>query len=300
MQEKADIDASLVSRLVAAQFPQWAKLSVRPVELSGWDNRTFHLGDHMTVRLPSAASYAEQVEKEHRWLPHLAPHLPLSIPVPLAMGVPASGYPWHWSVYEWIPGENASIETIADLQEFATSLAGFLIDLQAIENADGPRPGLHNFFRGGSLNVYDEETRHAITTLGKLIDAQAATAVWETALETKWSNPPVWLHGDVSVGNLLIEEGRLCAVIDFGCCAVGDPACDLAIAWTLFKSDAREAFRAALPLDSGTWARGRAWTLWKSLITACKVEEQSYAGSSSLRVIEDVLADHETLDSCRE
>ncbi len=105
------------------------------------------------------------------------------------------------------------------------------------------------------------------------------------------------MHGDVSADNLLIEEGRLRAVIDFGCCAVGDPACDLAIAWTLFKGDARQAFRAALPLDSGTWVRGRAWTLWKSLITACKGEEQSYARSSSLRVIEDVLADHGALDS---
>ncbi len=141
-----DNDVSIVSRLVAAQFPQWAKLSVRPVEQSGWDNRTFHLGELMTVRLPSAVSYAEQVEKEHRWLPYLAPHLALSIPVPLAMGVPDCGYPWHWSVYEWIPGDNATIETIADLREFANTLAGFLRDLQAVDTANARNPDWHNFF----------------------------------------------------------------------------------------------------------------------------------------------------------
>ena len=118
--EKFPIDAALVRRLVAAQFPQWADLPVEPVAFGGWDNRTFHLGDTMTVRLPSAASYALQVEKEQRWLPRLAPHLPLPIPVPLAMGAPAEGYPWHWSVYRWLDGEVATRERVADMREFAT------------------------------------------------------------------------------------------------------------------------------------------------------------------------------------
>jgi aminoglycoside phosphotransferase (APT) family kinase protein len=294
MLEEVDIDISLVSRLIAAQFPQWAKLSVRPVEFSGWDNRTFHLGERMTVRLPSAAEYAEQVEKEHRWLPRFAPQLPLAIPVPLAMGFPGSGYPWHWSVYEWIPGENSTIEAIEDSKEFAKSLAGFLIALQAMETVEGPQPAQHNFFRGGSLSVYDEETRQAIEVLGDEIDSSAANEVWERALGTKWCNPPVWVHGDVSAGNLLVEDGRLSAVIDFGCSAVGDPACDLSIAWTLFAGDVRETFRETLPLDSGTWARGRAWTLWKALITACKEEGRSFARNESFRVLNEVLADHKT------
>ncbi|MCJ7737906.1 MAG: aminoglycoside phosphotransferase family protein, partial [Anaerolineae bacterium] len=252
----ADINASLVGRLVAAQFPQWADLAIRPVDFDGWDNTTFHLGEDMTVRLPSAEMYAPQVVKEHRWLPRLAPLLPLPIPVPLAMGVPADGYPWHWSVYPWIEGEDAAIERIADLPQFATTLAQFLVALQRIDPAGGPPAGRHNFYRGGLLTVYDAETRRASVALDGKIDTDLATAVWETALRAAWHASPVWVHGDVAAGNLLVKEGRLSAVIDFGCSCVGDPACDLTIAWTLLSGESREAFRAALPLDDATWARG--------------------------------------------
>jgi len=290
--DKLDIDISLVRRLVAGQFPQWSDNTIRPVECSGWDNRTFHLGERMTVRLPSAAAYADQVEKEHRWLPKLAPLLPLKIPVPLAMGAPAHGYPWHWSIYRWLPGESAAAERISDLNQFATALARFLIALHKIDTLEGPAPGLHNFFRGGPLTVYDAETRQAIAALDGVIDTRAVTDLWETALAAAWSGPPVWLHGDMSAGNLLVERGQLSAVIDFGCSAVGDPACDLAIAWTLFEGDSRQAFRAGLSADSCTWARARGWTLWKALITACKASEGSLEGSKSLRVIDEVLSDH--------
>src|SRR3712207_6233099 len=159
--DKVDINVSLVRRLLAAQFPRWADLPIKPVEVGGWDNRTFHLGAQMTVRLPSAAPYALQVEKEHRWLPKLAPLLPLPIPVPLAKGAPTDGYPWQWSVYRWLEGETATAERIADLRQFATALADFLTALQRIESAGGPPPGRHNFFRGGPLSVYDAETRQA-------------------------------------------------------------------------------------------------------------------------------------------
>jgi aminoglycoside phosphotransferase (APT) family kinase protein len=158
---KLTIDADLVRRLIATQFPQWRHLPVSPVAFDGWDNRTFHLGEEMTVRLPSAAPYALQVEKEHRWLPRLAPLLPLPIPVPLAMGEPAEGYPWHWSVYRWIKGETAKTAEIADRREFAVALADFLVALRQIDPADGPAAGEHNFFRGGSLCVYDNQTREA-------------------------------------------------------------------------------------------------------------------------------------------
>jgi aminoglycoside phosphotransferase (APT) family kinase protein len=163
----AGIDAALVRRLIAAQFPRWADLPVRPVEVGGWDNRTFHLGPRMTVRLPSAAHYASQVEKEHRWLPKLAPLLPLPIPVPLAKGAPAEGYPWQWSVYRWLEGEAAAVGRISDLRRFAISLAGFLGALQRVDPAGGPSPGRHNFFRGGPLTVYDAETRQAIAALAR-------------------------------------------------------------------------------------------------------------------------------------
>ncbi|HZF58832.1 MAG TPA: aminoglycoside phosphotransferase family protein [Rubrobacter sp.] len=291
--DEVDINVSLVSRLVAAQFPQWADLPVTPAVPQGWDNRTFRLGAHMTVRLPSGAVYALQVEKEHRWLPKLAPLLPLPIPVPLAKGAPAEGYPWRWSVYQWLEGETATAERIADLRQFATALARFLTALQRIDPAGGPPPGRHNFFRGGPLAVYDAETRQALAALEGKIDLDAASAVWEAALAASWHGSPVWLHGDVAAGNLLVRDGRLGAVIDFGTSGVGDPSCDLAIAWTLFGGESRDAFRATLELDDATWARGRGWTLWKGLITLAEhIDTNPSQAAEVRRVIDEVLADH--------
>jgi aminoglycoside phosphotransferase (APT) family kinase protein len=288
-----DIDVSLVKRLIAAQFPYWADLPVTPAVPQGWDNRTFRLGERMTVRLPSAEGYVAQVEKEHRWLPRLAPHLPLPIPVPLGRGVPADGYPWPWSVYRWIQGETATVGRIEDLVEFATTLADFLVALQHIDPTGGPPPGPHNFFRGGSLTVYDSETRQALAALEGMIDTRAARAVWESALEAAWHGPPVWFHGDIAWGNLLAKEGRLSAVIDFGTSGVGDPSCDLAISWTLFGGESREAFRAVLQPDDATRARGRGWTLWKALITlAWSADAGSQEPRRPRRVIDEVLADY--------
>ncbi len=290
---KVDINVSLVGRLVAAQFPQWADLPITPVEFDGWDNRTFRLGEDMAVRLPSAEAYTGQVEKEHRWLPRLAPLLPLPIPVLLAMGVPADGFPWHWSVYRWLEGENATIERIDDLHRFATTLARFLAALQQIDPAGGPPPGPHNFFRGGPLAIYDTETRDAIAALHSKIDSDAVTVVWEEALKATWHGTPVWLHGDLNAANLLVRRGRLSAVIDFGCSGVGDPACDLTIAWTLFSGESREAFCAALPVDGATWARGRGWALWKGLITLAEhVDTNPLEAGKARRAINEVLADH--------
>jgi aminoglycoside phosphotransferase (APT) family kinase protein len=275
------------------QFSKWANLPIRSVEFDGHDNRTFHLGEHMLVRLPSSAKYAQQVEKEHKWLPKLAPFLPLPIPVPLAMGVPADGYPWHWSVYQWLEGEIATIERIVDLQQFAITLAQFLVALQQIDTTYGPVPGAHNFFRGGSLTVYDRETRQAIIDLNNKIDVEAVTVLWEEAIATTWQNSPVWVHGDVSAGNLLVKDGKLSAVIDFGSSAIGDPACDLSIAWTLFSGESRQAFRAALSVDDTTWARGRGWTLWKALITLAKSCELDLPEEvkRSQRIIDEVLGE---------
>jgi aminoglycoside phosphotransferase (APT) family kinase protein len=286
------IDVPLVRRLVDHQFPQWKRLSILPVAVSGWDNRTFHLGENMLVRLPSAAEYALQVEKEHKWLPKLAPSLPVAIPIPLAMGEPGEGYPWKWSIYRWLEGEPAASAPIADLSNFAVSLAQFLRALQNIDASGGPAPGLHSFYRGGPLSVYDAETRKAIVALTGKIDVDAATEVWKTALATSWNKTPVWVHGDMSEGNLLVKEGRLSGVIDFGQLAVGDPACDLAITWTFFKGKSRQAFRDHILLDEETWARGRAWTLWKALIVAAGFTNPNNAESGKCwRIIDEVLAD---------
>ena len=289
---KGDINASLAGRLVTAQFPQWADLPIKPVEFDGWDNRTFRLGEDMSVRLPSAESYAGQVEKEHLWLPRLAPLLPLPIPVPLAKGGPAEGYPWHWSVYRWLEGEIATIERIADLCQFASTLAQFLAALQRIDPTGGPPPGKHNFFRGGPLTTYDTETRDAIAALQGKIDTDAASAVWEAALQATWHGPPVWFHGDVHATNLLVDRGQLSAVIDFGGTGVGDPACDVTIAWNFFTGKSREAFRTALPVDSATWTRGRGWALWKGLITLARHENTNpLEAEEARRVIDEILAD---------
>jgi len=283
------IDEALARRLIAGQFPHWAHLPIEAVEFGGVDNRTFRLGPDMSVRLPSGEWYALQVEKEQRWLPRLAPRLPLPIPAPVAQGTPAGGYPFAWSVYRWLEGENASEQTIGDLSEFATTLASFLRTLATADATDGPEPGRHNFYRGGPLETYADETLRAIETLGDEIEGEHARRVWDDAVAATWDGEPVWFHGDVAAGNLLVRDGRLAAVIDFGSSGVGDPPCDVVIAWTLLHGESRDAFRAALGVDAGTWSRGRGWALWKALIT---LVGDPAADVASRLVIKRVLADH--------
>ncbi len=289
------IDADLVERLVRAQFPQWSDLPVSAVEPGGWDNRTFRLGDTLSVRLPSAERYVAQVAKEHAWLPRLAPHLSVTIPLPVARGEPGEGYPWPWSVYRWIEGETARVERIDDLDRFARSVAGFLEALHRIDARDGPPAGAHNFHRGGDLAVYDSQTRAAIAALAGRIDDAAAGELWSTAVGSRWQAAPVWVHGDIAHGNLLVRDGRLCAVIDFGSSAVGDPACDLVIAWTMFSGANRAAFRAALPFDGDTWARARGWALWKAVITVAGIDGNQREAEQWWRVIGDVLEEYRAL-----
>jgi aminoglycoside phosphotransferase (APT) family kinase protein len=264
-----NINVALVQHLVASQFPQWADLQIKPVAQSGWDNRTFHLGDHMLIRLPSAQPYADAVDKEQTWLPKLAKNLPLPIPKPLARGEPDNQYPWPWSIYEWLDGEHASYDNIADLDQFATDVGNFLGALQRINSKDGPTGKL----RGGSLERWDNQTQRAIDILGDRIDGQVATAIWTEAIRAPFTNTPVWYHGDVAPGNLLVQEGRLSAVIDFGGLGVGDPACDMTIAWTFLTASSRQKFRKALRPDDAIWARGKGWALWKGMIVMAQMIE---------------------------
>ena len=293
--DEVDTDVSLVGRLLATQFPRWANLPIEPVRSAATDNALYRLGGDMVVRLPRIRGAAGQVDKEHRWLPGFAPHLPLSIPVPLAKGTPGEGYPWHWSVYRWLEGENATIERIADPRQAATELARFIAALQRIDPAGGPPPGEHNFFRGVPLATRDTQTRAAIASLHGTLDADAVTAAWEAALRAPaWDGPPVWIHGDLQSGNLLAREGRVNAVIDFGGLGVGDPACDLMVAWNLLSAETRGVFRAALPVDDATWERGRGWALSVGLIALPYYRRTNPAlAGISAHAIDEALADHE-------
>ena len=291
--EKAAITAALVSDLVAAQFPQWAHLPIRPADIDGWDNATFRLGADKSVRLPSAEGYVQQVDKEHRWLPVLARSLPLPIPQPLARGVPGCGFPRPWSVYGWIDGQTAEVGHLASLTQFAEDLAGFLAALYQVDPTDGPPPGEHNFFRGGPPAIYDGETKEALAALAGHIDTELASEVWQAALEAAWHGEGVWFHGDAQPGNLLVRNGRLSAVIDFGTSGVGDPACDTTIAWTFLSGESRRVFKDLLPFDAATWARGRGWAIWKAmkvLVRALETDPEDAAYTK--KVIGATLADH--------
>lgn len=290
--DEVHTDASLVRRLLAAQFPQWADLSIAPVESAGTDNALYRLGADMLVRLPRIHWAIHQADKERRWLPRLAPFLPLALPDQLAQGQPGEGYPWGWAVYRWLPGENASSGHIADPRQAAVDLAQFIAALQQIDHAGGP-PAVEHNLRGVPLSMRDAGTRRAIADLRGMFDVDALTAVWESALQApEWDRPPVWFHGDLLPGNLLFEEGRLSAVIDFSGLGVGDPACDLMCAWGLFSGASRDAFRAALGVDDATWARGRGQALSQAAIFIPYYLDTNPVGvRNARRMLEAVLAD---------
>ncbi|MGH3311495.1 MAG: aminoglycoside phosphotransferase family protein [Streptomyces sp.] len=260
--DEVSVDSSLVQRLIAAQFPRWAGLPVEPIDSAGTSNAMYRLGPDMVVRLPRLPGAAGDVEKEHRWLPRLAPLLPFHVPVPLGKGSPALSYPWPWSVYRWLDGENPSVGRIAEPGLLAKDLAEFVTALHRIDPTDGPPS-----YRSEPLADRDTATRAAIAELRGIVDTEAATTTWEAALRVpEWSGPAVWLHADLQPGNLLMDRGRLSAVIDFECLGLGDPAVDLISAWYLLPADARGAFRAALAADDAAWARGRGWALSTALM----------------------------------
>jgi aminoglycoside phosphotransferase (APT) family kinase protein len=289
--DRSSIDADLVRRLVADQFPQWAELPVEPVVPGGWDNRTFRLGKQMVARLPSAERYVAQIGKEQRWLPILAGQLPVPVPEPVALGRPGEGYPWPWSVYRWIEGTPAETGQIGDIKEFAGDLGAFLVALRLADTEGAPPAGKHNFYRGGDVAVYAGETEAALTRLGDQVDQAACRTIWESALSSRWEHAPVWVHGDVSAGNVLVRDGRLAAVIDFGSATVGDPSCDLYIAWTFLDASSRAELRRTVGLDASAWARGRGWTLWKALIVLAGRKDGAKEGWAT-KVISEIIADH--------
>ncbi|MEV8608719.1 aminoglycoside phosphotransferase family protein [Amycolatopsis sp. NPDC051373] len=286
------LDDDLVRRLVAEQFPRWAALPVRRHPSGGTVNAVYRLGENLAVRLPLLESGAKDVAVEQEWLPRLAPRLPTAIPEVAGAGEPAEGYPWPWSVYGWRTGEHPEAEALAEPLALAEDLAAFVAAMRSITVPRAPRA-----HRGGPLIELDPWTRAAIGELRGLpqegVDCDAALAVWEHALRAPgWTGEPVWLHADLMPGNLLLENGRLTSVIDFGCTGTGDPACDLFPAWNLLPAGAREVFREALGVDDATWARGRARTLSQALVALPYYRETNPAMANTARhVIRTVLAE---------
>ncbi|MGW3861090.1 aminoglycoside phosphotransferase family protein [Streptomyces sp. NPDC005047] len=249
----------LVRRLVDSQFSQWAGMELKLLDPAGSDHVIYRLGEELSVRLPRHSGAIGQARKELQWLPRLAPHLPLAVPVPVGVGEPDFGYPWPWAVSRWLDGEVATVDALGDSPGAAVDLARFLVALQGVAPEGFPDG---DALAGRPLSDRDRATRAAIAEVDGVFDATAMTELWNAALSAPgWDRSPVWFHGDFHTGNLLARDGRLSAVIDFGGLGVGDPACDLMIAFTLMSADSRAAFRDALGVDDATWLRGRGWAL---------------------------------------
>ena len=265
--DEVPIDAPLVRSLIDTQFPDWASLPIDPVHPRGTDNALFRLGDRMVVRMPRRERNVQTLLKERSWLAALAPSLPAAVPLPVAAGDPTADYPLAWSIYTWLDGEAATPERLPDSARTAVQLADFISALRGIDPTGGPPPGNHNFFRGADLATRDALTRNAIRNLGKVIDGRAATTIWRTALRADpWRDAPVWIHGDLDARNLLAHDGEITAVIDWGCLGVGDPACDVMVAWKMLPPGARQSFRDRLAVDADTWARARGWVVSQAVL----------------------------------
>ncbi|QSS91317.1 aminoglycoside phosphotransferase family protein [Streptomyces sp. M54] len=264
------IEPSLVRGLIAAQFPHWSDLPVEAAGTGGTANAIYRLGADMSVRLPRTEGSAADVATEQRWLPKLAPRLPFPVPTPLAQGAASEGFPRPWSVHTWLDGVNpAPGDATASSDLFAADLAEFVLALRRIDPQDAPPA-----YRAEPLASRDEATRTALASVGGVVDVEAATTEWKEALAAPpHTGRPVWVHGDLQPGNVLVDDGRLTAVIDFGCTGLADPAVDLIAAWYLLAPDARDTFRTALAPDDATWARGRGWALSIALLELAHYRE---------------------------
>jgi aminoglycoside phosphotransferase (APT) family kinase protein len=271
------ITPELVSAIIRSQFPQYAALPVRSVDIQGHDNRSFRLGDEWVIRMPTADSYAVKVSLEFNILPKLAPYCTLPIPTPVKMGMPDEHFPYPFLILDWLEGQSLNQVGCSDreMEGVAQDLSAFLKALQKISSIKGPEAGKHNWFRGAPVSVYDTQTRQQLQALESFVDTKLALRLWESACDTSWSNEPVWIHGDVAIGNLLVNHGKLSAVIDFGGMGMGDPACDLVIAWTYFTGSSREIFINNMAMDKDTWCRAKAWAMWKASFELFLIEDKS-------------------------
>jgi aminoglycoside phosphotransferase (APT) family kinase protein len=255
--DEVETDSELVRRLLAAQHPQWAELPIRRVRSAGTDNAMYRLGDELAVRLPRIHWAVENIAKERKWLPALAHHLPLAVPVPVATGEPADDFPYPWSIVRWVAGDMATLDRLDDPVQAALDLAAFVLSLQAIAPTGGPR---HH--RGLPVRAQEGAVREGVAGLRGEVDGDAVIDAWNRVVTAPdYDGPPRWFHGDLAYLNLLAAGGKLSGVIDWGTCGVGDPAIETTVAWSLFPPDARDAYRDALRLDDATWERGKGWVL---------------------------------------
>ena len=284
---EVDIDAELVRRLVAAQFPWLTNLPIRELQATGTVNAIYRLGDHLYARLPRVQDWAQDLDKEWQWLPRLAPHLSLQTPEPVAHGHPESSYPFAWAIYRWIDGQPYADALVDDEREAARELAQFVVELRRIDPVGAPRGGRR------PLRELDAVTRAAIQSARDAIDSEAATAAWERALQAPaWNGTAVWIHTDLLRSNVLVRDGRLCAVIDFGGAGVGDPAADVIAAWSVFGHTGRGVFRDTLDVDDGTWDRARGFALHQAaLIIPYYRETNPGFVAPAKRTVGEILAD---------
>ena len=286
--DEVRVDVPLVRRLLAAQFPQWAGLPVEPAGAAGFDNAIFRLGTDLAVRLPRRQFGADHLEREYRWLPVVGPRLPLAVTVPLGKGEPGEGYPWPWMVCSWLHGEIAALTPVADPEQAAVTLARFVAALRALDPAGAPPSDL----RSCPLAAHDDAVRAAADDLRGRLDPASALAVWQESLAAPpWTGTPVWLHGDLHAANLLVSHGEMSAVIDFGLLGLGDPACDLMVAWTYLPPAARGVFRRALDVDDATWTRARGWALNLGLRAAARARGNSVLAAIGRNTVAAVVAD---------
>lgn len=283
---EVEVSSALVSSLLAEQRPDLAHLEVG-ILANGWDNVSLRVGSDLVARLPRRAMAAPLVENEARWLPILAPRLPLDVPVPVFIGRPGHGYPWPWTLVSWIPGESAALAAI-DQPQAAPALADFLLALHIPAASDAPL----NPYRSVPLSDRDEPVRDRIATLSPAIDHERATSSWERALEARdREGSPTWIHGDLHPHNLLVADRRLTGVIDFGDICAGDPATDLAIAWTLFDAPGRMALRDHYGGDEALWQRARGWALHFSLAYLASSADNPVMAAIGARGLSQILDD---------
>jgi aminoglycoside phosphotransferase (APT) family kinase protein len=266
LERRFEVVEELAQSLIDSQFPAWSHLPLKKIDSAGTDNSIYRLGKELALRFPVSVSAAEQVAKEHRWLPKLS-SFAAAIPIVVGAGRPTNEYPFPWSVMNWIEGKDAASTIISDWLTMADDLGQFVRKFRGQNTSGAPVAGKHNGFRGTALVNLDQVARNAMNALEDTFDKACLLKIWEQALGVEpWAGSPVWIHGDIHAANIIVRNDGIAGIIDFGLMGIGDPACDLALGWSLLPPRAREIFRTAANVDEPTWQRGKGWGLYIGVI----------------------------------